>query len=101
MITKLLLAKNFRIKVEFNVHKTTLEIMEEISKDEKILTLLKTGYKEFTNVLNDLTQAKKERTKAQYYTGTKLAKQRYTEKAPQFINKIVIPYLNKINLMLR
>jgi len=100
-VTKLFLAKQFQIKVEFNVHKTTIELMNEIVNDAETLRLLKTGYNEFTNILNDLVRAKKERTKSQYYTGTDFMRQKYKEKAPQFIEKIVLPYLNKINSLIR
>lgn len=96
-ITKLFLAKQFQIKVDFNVHKTTLQLMEEIINDPKTLQLLKIGYDEFSNILNDLVTAKKERTKSQYYTGTEFMRQKYKEKAPQFLEKIAIPYLNKIS----
>ena len=96
-ITKLFLAINFNIKIDFNVHKTTLAILKEVIKDKDILRLLRAGYKEFIEMANDLSKAKKERTKAQYYTGTKFMKEEYKEKAKEFLNKVVIPYLNKIS----
>ena len=100
-ITKLFLAKKFNIKIDFNVHKTTLDLLKEVVNDKEILKLLKTGYKEFIETANDLARARKERTKAQYYTGTEFMKEKYKEKAKDFLNKIVIPYLNKINDIIR
>ena len=96
-ITKLFLVKNLNIKIEFEVHKTTIKILKEIIKDKELLRLLKIGYHEFITMANDLSKAKKERTRAQYYTGTEFAKEKYREKASDFLNKIVIPYLEKIN----
>ena len=100
-ITKLLLAKKFSIKIEFSVHKTTIKILKEIIKDKEILMLLKIGYKEFISMANDLSEAKKERTKAQYYTGTEFMKKRYKEKAEIFLNSIVINYINKMKVMIK
>jgi len=100
-ITKLFLAKKFMIKVDFNVHKTTLQILKEIIKNKEILRLLKKGYKEFIGMANDLAEARKERTRAQYYTGTEFMKEKYKEKAENFLNDVVIPYLNEMNKILR
>jgi len=100
-ITKLFLVKNFRVKIDFNVHKTTIKILKEIVKDKEILKLLEIGYKEFIEMANDLAEARKERTKAQYYTGTEFMKQKYKEKAKNFLNEIVINYINKIQEMLK
>lgn len=92
-LTKLFLAKKFGIKIEFNVHKTTIKVLKELIKDKEILKLLRIAYKEFIEMANDLSKAKKERTKAQYYTGTEFMKQKYKEKALDFLNKIVKPYI--------
>ncbi len=100
-ITKLFLAKKFNIKIDFNVHKTTLQILKEVIKNKEILKLLKIGYKEFVEMANDLSEARKERTKAQYYTGTELMKEKYKEKATGFLNDVVIPYMNKILELLK
>ena len=71
-ITKLFLADKFSIKIDFNVHQTTIEVMNELIKDKEILKMLNLGYSEFIKLLNDLASARDKRTKAQYYTGTKL-----------------------------
>lgn len=99
-ITKLFLAKNFSIKIEFEVHKTTINILKEIIKDKEILRLLKIGYNEFITMANDLSKAKKERTKAQYYTGTDFAKEKYKEQASDFLNNVVLPYIEKIDKLI-
>jgi len=70
--------------------------LKEIVKDKEVLKLLKIGYREFVEMANDLSMMKGERTKAQYYTGTEFMKQKYQEKATDFLNKIVIPYLEKL-----
>lgn len=100
-ITKLFLAKKFNIKIDFNVHKTTLQIFKGLVKDRKILELLRLGYKEFIETANDLSEARKERTKAQYYTGTAFMKEKYRKKAEVFLSDIIIPYLNKLSELLK
>ena len=99
-ITKLLLAQKFRLKIDLEVHATTIKVLAELIKNKEILRLIKTGYKEFVTLANDLAESKKERVKAQYYTGTKFMKEKYKEKAEEFISKIVQPYLEKIKKLL-
>lgn len=98
-VTKLFLADKFSIKIDFNVHQTTIEVMQELIKDKEIIKMLNLGYSEFIKLLNDLVIAKDKRTKVQYYTGTKFMKERYRQEAEEFINKIVIQYINKIKLL--
>jgi len=100
-MAKLFLAKNFRIKIDFNVHKTTIGILKELIKDKEILELLEIGYKEFTEMANDLAEARKERAKVQYYTGSEFMKEKYREKSQEFLNSTVIPYINKMANMLK
>ena len=64
-ITKLLLAKKFRIKIDLEVHSTTIKVIDELIKNKEILSLIKKGYKEFISLANDLAQAKRERVKVQ------------------------------------
>jgi hypothetical protein len=45
--TKLLLAKQFRIKIDYEVHSTTIKVLEELIKNKDLLNLIKQGYKEF------------------------------------------------------
>src|SRR4030042_1775632 len=84
-LTKLFLADKFSIKVELNVHQTTLDVIKELIKDEQIIEMLNLGYSEFIKLLNDLAIAKKQRTKAQYYTGTNFMKEKYKEEAKIFL----------------
>ena len=98
--TKLFLAKRFFIKVELKVHKTTIELMRRISANDEILRLLEKGYEEFIKMANDLAEAKEERVKAQYYTGSEFMKVKYKENAAQFLRDIVDPYIEKINTLI-
>jgi hypothetical protein len=95
-ITKLILAKKFRIKVEFKVHTTTIKVLKELIKNREILNLIKNGYKQFITLANDLAEAKREKTKAQYYTGTPFMKDVFQEKAEEFLKTIVEPYIEKM-----
>lgn len=99
-ITKLFLAKKFNIKIDFEVHKTTIRILREVIKDKETLKLLKAGYEKFVEMANDLFKAKKERTGVQYYTGTEFMKEKYKEKAGEFLNNVVTPYINKMQELL-
>lgn len=99
-ITKLLMAKKFRIKVEFNVHKITIQLLRELIKNKELNILIKKGYTEFLNLANDLSEARKERTKVQYYTGTKFLKEEYTKRAEEFYEKIAFEYVEKIKKLI-
>lgn len=99
-VTKLFLAKHFHIKVDFKVHKTTIELIRSISPNKEISQLLKEGYDEFIAMANDLADAKEERIKAQYYTGSEFMKEKYQEKAIHFINEVVNPYLEKMQILI-
>lgn len=99
-ITKLLISKKLKIKIDFEVHATTIKILREAIKNKELDTLLLKGYKEFLTLANDLEEAKKERTKAQYYTGTKFLKEEYTKRAAWFYEEIVLVYVEKIKKLL-
>lgn len=100
-ITKLLLAKKFRIKVEFEVHSTTIKVLRELIKSEEILSLIEKGYKEFLSLANDLAEARDERVKVQYYTGTEFMHQEYLKRAKEFYETIVLKYIEKIKELLK
>ena len=100
-ITKLFLVKEFRIKINLKIHKTTIKLLHEIVKDIELLNLLKTGYEEFLKMANDLEEAKEERMKVQYYTGTAFMKEKYREKADNFLINIVNPYIEKIKVLIQ
>jgi len=95
-VTKLFLADKFNIKIDFNVHQTTIDVLSELIKDKEIVKMLNIGYNEFLNLLNDLVMAKAKRTNAQYYTGTAFMEEKYRQDASKFLIITVIPYLNKI-----
>ena len=99
-ITKLLLAQEFMLKVELEVHATTIKVLRELIKNEELLQLLSRGYNEFIGLANDLAIAKTERTKVQYYTGTEFMKEQYFRRAQEFLQEIVEPYILKIRRLL-
>lgn len=100
-ITKLLLAKKFRIKIEFEIHATTIKVLRELIENKEILSLIEKGYKEFLTLAQDLYEAKKERIKAQYYTGTKFMHKESEKRAKEFYETIVLKYLEKIKELLK
>ena len=100
-ITKLLLAKEFRIKVEFEVHSTTIKVLRELIKSKEILNLIEKGYKEFISLANDLAEARDERVKVQYYTGTEFMHEEYVKRAKEFYENTVLRYLEKIKELLK
>jgi len=99
-ITKLLIAKKFGLKIELEVHATTIKVLRELIKDKAVTSLIEKGYKEFISLANDLAQAKKERTKAQYYTGTTFMKEHFSKMSEEFFSDIVSPYLKRIKQLL-
>lgn len=99
-ITKLLLVKKFRLKVELEVHATTIKILKELVQNREIQILIEKGYQEFISLANDLAEAKKERVKSQYYTGTTYLAKEYQRRAHSFLRELVDPYLAKMNVLL-
>lgn len=99
-ISKLLIAKVYRLKVDKEVHSTTIKVLREILKDKETLKLIETGYEEFHSIADELSDAKKERVKVQYYTGTSFLKEKYKKKASDFSSGVVNPYIEKIKKML-
>ncbi len=100
-ISKLLIAKLYRLKIDLEVHATTIKVLAEVLKDKEILRLIEEGYEEFKNLANELSDAKKERVNVQYYTGTKFMKEKYRKRAKEFYQNIVIAYVEKINKLLK
>ena len=100
-ITKLLLAEKFRIKIEFEIHSTTIKVLKELIKSEEILSLIEKGYKEFLSLANDLAEARDERVKAQYYTGTAFMHEEYLKRANEFYESVLLVYLEKIKELLK
>ncbi|HIG93578.1 TPA: hypothetical protein HA242_04345 [Candidatus Woesearchaeota archaeon] len=98
--TKLFIAKMFRLKIELEVHSTTIKVLQEVLRDREILQLMEKGYHEFIAMANDLAEAKKERVKSQYYTGSAYMKQEYKQRAAVFLHEIVEPFLHKINQLM-
>lgn len=99
-ITKLFLAKRFRLKVDLEVHSTTIKVLKELIDNKEILNLIEKGYKEFVTLANDLAEAKKDRVKVQYYTGTPFMREEYSRRAKLFYDSIVLVYLDKMRGLL-
>ena len=98
---KLLIARQYRLKVEYEVHATTITLLRELLKDKASIALLEDGYQEFIAMANDLAQAKKERVKTQYYTGSAFMHSEYQKRSAQFLEKTVEPFIAKIKRLLR
>lgn len=99
-VTKLFLAKKFRLKIEFEVHRTAILVLKAVSKDKELFSLFEKGYKEFIALANDLAEAKGERVKAQYYTGTTFMHEEYKKRAEEFYKNIVQTYLERMRQLL-
>ncbi len=95
-ITKLLLAKKFRIKVDFQVHATTIAVLREVVKNRDISGLMERGYREFLSLASDLDEARRERVKVQYYTGTEFLRREYLKRAQEFYDSVVLEYLERL-----
>lgn len=99
-ISKLLLVKEFNLKVEREVHATTIKSIRELINNKEIFKLFEVGYDEFANLALDLNEAKKEKVKTQYYTGSEYMKDELMRKSKGFIEEIVEPYLLKLEKLL-
>lgn len=95
-IAKLFLADKFSIKVDKNVHESVIIVLKALVKDKKISEMLNLGYSELIKMMDDLSIARRKRTKAQYYTGTEFMKEKYKIEAKDFIFQIVVPFIEKI-----
>ncbi|MEK6871913.1 MAG: hypothetical protein AABX16_03345 [Nanoarchaeota archaeon] len=94
-ITKLFIAKKFQIKIDFKVHATTIIVLRALLKNKELSQSLNNGYREFLLLANDLEEAKKERTKVQYYTGSAFLKEEYRKRARIFYKDVLL-YIHKI-----
>lgn len=99
-VSKLLIAKVYRLKIEREVHATTIKVLRELLKDEETLKLIEEGYEEFQGLADELNDAKKERVKVRYYTGTKFMKEKYKKRASEFHDHVVKKYVEKIKEIL-
>ena len=99
-ITKLFLAQEFRLKIKREVHSTTIKVLKQLIKDKEILRLIDKGYAEFISLATDLREAKRERVKVQYYTGTPFMKEKFRKKSKEFVKTVVKPYIKKMQKLL-
>jgi hypothetical protein len=100
-ISKLFIAKIYRLKIDREIHATTIKVLKELLKDKEILRLIEKGLEEYQSLSDELNDAKKDRVKIQYYTGTPFLKEKYANKSESFLNNIVMPYVNKIELIMK
>ena len=92
-VSKLFLVSNFRFKIERQVHATTIKVLREVLKDKEILDLIEESYESFQSLANDLSDAKNERVKVQYYTGSDFMKDKYIRQSKEFFYNLVKPYI--------
>ncbi len=95
-ITKMLFAAQYRLAVNYNVHETAILLLKILTEDRELLKLAEKGYKEFLSLANDLAQAKKDRVKAQYYTGTGYMKEQYRKMSQDFLKTTAEPYIGQM-----
>lgn len=100
-VTKLLLAKKFRLNVISEVHATMIKTLKELIKNREIINLMELGYREFLSLASDLEEAKKERVRVQYYTGTKFMAEEYRKRAVEFEKNVASPYVKKMEALLK
>ncbi|MBT3463414.1 hypothetical protein HN451_00375, partial [archaeon] len=99
-VSKLFLVSNFRFKIERQVHATTIKVLREVLKEKEILDLIEESYESFQSLANDLSDAKNERVKVQYYTGSDFMKDKYIRQSKEFFYNLVKPYVEKILKMI-
>ena len=99
-ISKLFIARLFRFKIEKEVHATTIKMIRELLKDKEAVRLIEKGYEEFSNLADELNDAKKERVKVQYYTGSPYMKEKFTATAQEFYGSVVLSYIEKIRKLM-
>ena len=99
-ITKLFLAKAYKIKIDVQVHSTTIKALRGLIDNKGIIKLLEAGHNEFIHMANDLAEAKRERTKTQYFTGSNYMKSEYRARAQKFLNNKVEPFIAKMDILL-
>ncbi len=99
-ISKLLIAKIYRLKVDREVHATTIKVLRELLNNKETLQFIEEGYEEFQNLAEELSDAKKDRVKVQYYTGTDFMKEKYGKRAAEFHKGAVMPYIERVSKLL-
>lgn len=98
--TKLFIAKHYKIKIEEDVHQTTIKVLNEALQDEELIALIESGYEEYRNMAGELKKAKWERTRAQYYTGTPFSSNEFKRRSYKFHDEKVVPFLEKMSILL-
>jgi hypothetical protein len=100
-LAKLFISKKFKIKIEKEVHSTTIKLLRILSKRKDLPKLLEIGYREFQNLIFELEIARKERIKVQYYTGTPYLGKIYKYRASYFLKNIVEKFIAKMERLIK
>ncbi|MBR9689744.1 MAG: hypothetical protein GOV01_02535 [Candidatus Altiarchaeota archaeon] len=87
-ISKLLIAKKQMLKVNTNAHKNTIELLRGLVQDRSLTKLLEEGYEDFKSLADELTDAKRERVRAQYYKGTPVLGEQWKADAHSFAKNV-------------
>lgn len=82
-----------------DVHQTTIRVLNEALKDEELIALFESGYEEYRSMAGELENAKRERTKAQYYTGTPFSSAEFKRRSRKFHDEKVVPYIEKMKVL--
>ena len=75
-------------------------MISELLKDSEMIRMLQDGFEAFQSLAQELSGAKKERVKVQYYTGTPFMKERYQDAAKSFLQDTVLPFLDKMKKLM-
>ncbi|WP_424359653.1 hypothetical protein [Methanocella sp. MCL-LM] len=98
--TKLLIAKGYGYKIDEDVHSTAIAFLSEILKDDELIDMFQSGYREYQEMAGRLHGAREERRKAQYYTGTLFAQDYFKKRSKKFHDETVVPYIEKILVLM-
>ena len=98
-IAKLLIAKKLWLKINREVHKTTIEILEYLVGKKKLARMLEEGYERFSELADMLSDAKRERVRAQYYTGSEFLERYWKERAEKFNTEVEL-FVKLVNELL-
>lgn len=82
-----------------DVHQTTIRVLNEALKDEELIALFESVYEEYRSMAGELENAKRERTKAQYYTGTPFSSAEFKRRSRKFHDEKVVPYIEKMKVL--
>lgn len=99
-ISKLLLAKNFNLKIsQPSAHVGVIQAIKELINKEEIIILLEKAESEIETLHGALIEARSEREKSQYYHASNSLKN-ISKKANNFHKLIVEPFIKLVESLL-